>query len=176
MLTHKIAVKLFVENPEAVDRHAAVGVFHEWIQRHALPDHLLIDVADYGHVHHGPGTLLISLEANIYLEDGDGELGLSYVRKQPFSTGSDPLTDALQTARRIAAMLEDEPALIGLRFARNRIAIRLEDRLRAPNTDETFARIEPDLKRIGTEAMEAPVRLDRRGGPEQLLEVVIIRA
>ncbi len=49
------------------------------------------------------------------------------------------------------------------------------DRLRAPNTDETFARIEPELTRIGAEAMEAPVRLDRRSGSEKVLEVGIIR-
>src|SRR5437763_2347144 len=85
MDSHKLSVKFFVEDPSALRPEEFVPVFHGWIQRHALADHLLIDVADYKHVPEGPGTVLVSHEANIYTDQGEGRLGLLYFRKQPFA-------------------------------------------------------------------------------------------
>ena len=50
MQPYKISVKFFIDDPTAVDPHKFVPVFHSWIQLHLIPDHLLIDVADYAHV------------------------------------------------------------------------------------------------------------------------------
>src|SRR4051812_12443967 len=77
----KISVKFFVEDAAGVGEHEFVPVFHSWIQQHAVPDHALIDVADYAHVHNGPGTVLIAHEANYYTDRTDGQLGLTYSRK-----------------------------------------------------------------------------------------------
>src|SRR5258707_522581 len=77
MTSHKIAVKFFIENPAAPAGSELVPVFHSWIQTHAVADHLPIDVADYQHVKDGPGTLLITHEANFSLDGDDAALNLS---------------------------------------------------------------------------------------------------
>ena len=83
MQPFKISVKFFVDDPSGIDAHLFVPVFHSWIQQHAVAEHMLIDVADYEHVHNGPGTVLIAHEANFYLDKLDGFLGFTYSRKQP---------------------------------------------------------------------------------------------
>src|SRR5215218_1547837 len=86
MDSHKLVLKFFLDDPAAVPESAFVPVFHSFIQTHALADHLLIDVADYRHVPDGPGTLLVSHKANVYMDHAvGGKLGLMYQRKQPFA-------------------------------------------------------------------------------------------
>jgi len=60
MEAHKIVIKWFVDNPGALQQSEFVPIFHSWIQAQAIPDHLLIDVADYQHVWSGPGTVLVA--------------------------------------------------------------------------------------------------------------------
>jgi hypothetical protein len=67
MNAFKIAVKLFAPHAQ-VPEGALIPIYHHWIQNHSIPDHLLIDVADYEHVPEGPGTVLVAHEANIYGE------------------------------------------------------------------------------------------------------------
>ena len=50
MDSSKLAFKFFLENPAALKPGEVVPVFHNFIQTHSIPDHLLIDVADYEHV------------------------------------------------------------------------------------------------------------------------------
>ena len=64
-------------DPAGIEDSSFVPVFHSFIQTHALPDHLLIDVGDYTHVPDGPGTVLVSHEANVYMDHTvGGRLGL----------------------------------------------------------------------------------------------------
>ncbi len=72
MTSHKLSIKLFADGVPSVAPDAFVPVFHSWIRDNALPGHLLIDVADYAHVPDGPGTLIVSHEANIHLDQEDG--------------------------------------------------------------------------------------------------------
>src|SRR5581483_1646097 len=89
MDSHKLAVKFFIEDPSGLKTDEDfVPVFHRWIQTRAIADHQLIDVADYAHVKEGPGTLLVSHEANFHADLGGGRLGLLYVRKQPLPGGT----------------------------------------------------------------------------------------
>ena len=83
MTTHKFGVKLFITNPTAKSLKEFIPVFHGWIQRQALPGHMLLDVHDYSHVHHGPGILLVAHEANLSIDEAEGRRGLVYIRKQP---------------------------------------------------------------------------------------------
>jgi hypothetical protein len=80
--TFKFGVKLFFTDSTRSLREF-IPVFHGWIQQQALPGHLLIDVHDYSHVHHGPGILLVAHEANISVDEAEGRRGLVYIRKQP---------------------------------------------------------------------------------------------
>ena len=81
MNTQHINVKFFIENPESVNLADYSAVFNLWIQKHALEE-LLIDVADYLHVHNGPGLMLIGHEADYSLDNRAGRLGLLYNRKE----------------------------------------------------------------------------------------------
>jgi hypothetical protein len=138
-----------VEDASGVAQAQFVPVFHSWIQNHAMPDHTLIDVADYAHVHNGPGVVLIAHEANFYLDQLDGFPGLTYSRKQPVAgTFADRLRQAVAAAIAGAQRLQQET---NLKFRTNEIAIKLNDRLLAPNTSATFEQIRRNLEELASQ-------------------------
>lgn len=176
MDSYKLAIKFFVEDASSLPVEGFVPVFHRWIQNRAMEDHQLIDVADYKHVHEGPGTVLVSHEANIHADLGEGRLGLLYIRKQPLP-GSFPerLRATFRYALQAATMLEDDQALKGrLRFRTDEAIFRVYDRLHAPNSPQTFEQIRADLESFLVRLYGAPsVELTYRPDPERLFEVGI---
>ena len=50
-------VKLLVKEPEEAALEPLIPVFHSWIEEQVFEE-LLLDVADYRHVHAGPGVVL----------------------------------------------------------------------------------------------------------------------
>ncbi len=175
MDAQKISIKLFVEN-DCFGPAEFVPVFHRWIQDHVLEDHLLIDVADYGHVADGPGTLLVSQEANIHMDRTGGRLGLLYFRKRALpGSFSDRLGACVDLARRIAEKLEAEPALAGrLKFRTDELSIKLNDRLAAPNSPETFAAVRADIERLARHLYgSVPVSIAHAPNEHELFEAVI---
>ena len=178
MDSHKLIVKFFAQDGGNVAQHEFVPVFHGFIQTHAIPDHLLIDVSDYAHVHHGPGILLAAQEGNFYSDIGEGRLGLMYQRKQPLpGTGGlrDRLARVFATALQTCVKLEDDPALAGrLRFRTDEVLLRINDRLLAPNTPETFREVEPELRAFLSDLYPGEeVALKPRHSPLTLFEVRI---
>ena len=178
MNSHKLSIKFFAADPSGVRQHEFVPVFHSFIQTHAIPDHLLIDVADYQHVHHGPGIALVSHEANFYTDTGEGRLGLLYQRKQPPAGANDlpgRLAHVFAGALRACEKLEKEPALGGrLRFRTDEMVFRVHDRLLAPNTPETYRDVEPELRAFLSELFPGDeIRLEPRHSPLTLFEVRI---
>jgi len=143
----KFAVKFFAIDPGAVELVRVVPVFHRWIQEHSVPG-ILIDVADYSHVPHGPGVVLVGYEADHSLDLSEGPLGLFYARKRPQAGSlSERLRAAFQSALRACQILEAEPELGGrLRFRRDDPLLVLNDRLLAPNTPATFEALRPELE------------------------------
>ena len=113
-------------NPFEPGPRAVIPIFHEWIQQHRLDDELLIDVADYSHVHHGPGVLLMSHEAQYGLDQADGKLGLLYSRRRKGEGDVHVrLSAAFRAALRACHLLQEEPALDGklrFRFRRSRVS------------------------------------------------------
>lgn len=138
-----INVKLLVRDPEKVDLEAVVPVFHSWIQGQIF-DELLLDVADYSHVPDGPGVVLIGHEADYALDNTDGRLGVRYNRKAPWP-GSDRerLVQATRSALNALQRLEQD---FNLHFNNRGIEIIINDRLLAPNTDETRKAAQPEIK------------------------------
>jgi hypothetical protein len=176
MQPYKIGVKFFIDDPSRIDPHKFVPVFHSWIQQHAVAEHMLIDVADYEHVHNGPGTVLIAQEANFYTDRSDGRLGLSYVRKWPVSGGmrecfAQAYAAVLDGCRR----LENDPAFDGrLKFRSEESVVRIHDRLLAPNTPQTFEQVKPDLKRLLDDMYGgAAVDIEHYASPTRLFEVQV---
>jgi hypothetical protein len=143
MNVQHINVKFFLENPQEVNLADYSAVFNSWIQAQRL-DELLIDVADYLHVHQGPGIMLIGHEADYSLDHRAGRLGLLYNRKaQLEGTTQEKLAQAVRAALTAAQILEREH---GLTFNGSEVQFIINDRLLAPNTIETFEILQPALE------------------------------
>ena len=151
---YRIGIKFFAEDSEAVRIKDFVPIFHSWIQQRAVPDHLLIDVADYAHVHNGPGTCLITHEANLYTDR---------VRQAFIAT--------LEGAKR----LEMEEKLAGrIKFKTDEVLFSIADRLNAPSTPETFKALQPELQQFFAEAFGGEVALRQVGTDETPFKVEIV--
>jgi hypothetical protein len=138
-----INIKFYLEDPESVNLADFAAVFNTWIQKQRLEE-LLIDVADYLHVHNGPGIMLIGHEADYSLDNRAGRLGLLYNRKEQLDGSTEEkLIQATRAALTVAQILENEN---GLKFNGSEVQVIINDRLLVPNTVETLAALETDLK------------------------------
>jgi len=145
----RIGLKLFVAKEASFELHELVPVYHRWIQQGAV-EGMLIDVADYRHVPNGPGVMLVAHEGNYAMDLAGGRRGFLYYRKQPTS-GSLPerLVSVTRTVLLAASKLEEEPSLAGrVRFAGNEIQLIANDRLLAPNSEETLAAMRPAIDEL----------------------------
>lgn len=140
-----VNVKFFIRNAAGLKTGDYTGVFNRWIQERALGE-LLVDVADYGHVPHGPGLLLIGHAANYSLDETGGRLGLLYNRKAPVEGSTqDQLRQAVRQALVAAQKLAVEQ---GLEFDGNQAQVMVNDRHLAPNSPATFAALRPELEAL----------------------------
>jgi hypothetical protein len=174
MDSSKLVFKLFLEDPKALKPGEAVPAFHTLIQQKAVPDHLLIDVADYDHVPNGPGSVLVSHEANVHLDLGGGRPGVMYVRKQPLAGDlKDRIRAALRYTLEVALLLERHPSFGGrVKVGTREVVFRINDRLNGPNAPETYDAVRPALEEVLAEAYPiATVSLDYTHSPEELFEV-----
>lgn len=141
----KFQFKLFIENPEALSLEAVVPVFHDFIREKALPK-LLIDVADYEHVHEGPGVVLIGHGYDVYIDLMDGRPGLLLCRKrEAVGSTADIVRGTLALALRAAALLEER---LPIRFDTREALFRAVDRRLTPNDDATHAELAPLVESI----------------------------
>ena len=166
MNIHRLGVKIPVADRAGVELRSLIPVFHRWIQQQCLPGHLLIDVHDYSHVHHGPGILLVAQEGNFSLDESDGRPGLVYYRKQPVA---DPLRTCVDSARAACRLLEAS----GMTFREDEFLVFGNDRLLAPNTPEGRAALEPLVRQAFPDAKVtlAPQASD----PRERLAYVVTR-
>ncbi len=140
----RINVKFYLDDgdgqfPPQESWHRALSA---WIPE--TPDEVLIDVADYSHVQHGPLTVLVGHDANYAVDNTDGRLGLIYRRKQPLE-GDFPqrLRETFRLALIACGRLEADAKLAGIRFRGDEALIVLNDRLSAPNTLEAWQTWKP---------------------------------
>jgi hypothetical protein len=170
---HKLQVKIYAAPSSAAAPEAFIPIFHAWIKHRVLPE-LMIDVANYAHVPKGPGVVLIGNDSDYFIDEGDGRFGLLYNRKRSPPPPAERLSDAFRRALRAARLLEAEPALSGtLRFSPNELLFRINDRLLAPNTDETFAAVRPELEALADRLFGGPFQLQRTGDPKELFTVTL---
>ena len=158
----RFAIKFFAARPFEPGPRAVIPIFHQWIQQHRLDDELLIDVADYSHVHHGPGVLLMSHEAQYSLDQADGKLGLQYSRRRKGEGDVHArLSAAFRAALRACRLLQEEPALAGkLRFRFDEAEFHVHDRLVATRTPEVFEAVKKEMGRFLAELYEGAERID----------------
>jgi len=142
-----VNVKIPVQGAMDVDPARFIPVFHEWIRQESLEE-LLIDVADYRHVPAGPGVMLIGFEADYNMDHADGMWGMRYNRKARLDgNNADRFRQALAAAAGACLLLETELAAEGgLTFSRSAFELFINDRAIAPNTPQTWAASEGELK------------------------------
>jgi hypothetical protein len=144
---HKFGIKFFAADAGKLDILKLIPVYHRWIQQKALEE-MLIDVADYSHVPAGPGVMLIAHEGNYALDETAHERGVVYYSKHRLA-GELPERFARVASRALKAarlMSEDAELEGALQVPGNRLQFFANDRLVAPNTDASFAELEPALK------------------------------
>ena len=167
MLSNRIQVKIYAN--KAPEPDAFIPVFHRWIREQML-DELAIDVADYGHVHEGPGVVLVGHAFDYYWDLGEGRAGLIYTRKRDAPAPEVRLADALRRALIGCRLLEQGPALKGLEFRTDEIFVRLPDRLNAPPTEAGYQALQAELAPLASSLYTgSTVTIGRVGGPRELL-------
>lgn len=146
----RLGIKLFAADASSVRVKEFAPIFHSWIQKQCVPDHLLIDVHDYSHIHHGPGILLVAQEGNFSTDLADGRLGLAYFRKIPAGNSlEETLRTSLSFVREAASLLEADPSLEGrIRFRDDELLVISNDRLLAPNDAAAFEALHPVLATV----------------------------
>ncbi len=138
-------------------------MLHGWI-RHDVLGTLLVDVADYTHVRHGPGVILVAREGLYSMDESDGRLGLLYEQKRPMAgTLADQIRHVLAKTLAACRELEREQSLEGaIRFRTDEVLLQIADRLNAPNNDETFRQLQHDVaSALGGIYGDAPIRMER---------------
>jgi hypothetical protein len=142
-----VNVKLLVKARKEADLEPLIRVFHSWIQEQVCEE-LLLDVADYRHVHAGPGVVLVGHEANYSMDNTDNRLGVRYNRKAVLDgTNQDRLKQAARAALTACQHLETDPRLSGaFQFNGREIEVFINDRLVAPNHEPTREAVISDLE------------------------------
>jgi hypothetical protein len=178
MEAHKLQLKIFVttDSAPALEVESFIPVFHRWIKEHVLGEPL-VDVANYAHVPEGPGVVLIGHDSDYFMDQGGARLGLLHSRKRVGPPPGERLNDLARRTLHAADLLEREAELGGkLRFATSELFFRINDRLAAPSTDETFASVRPELEQLAERLFAGPFELTRQGGPKDLFTVRIVSA
>jgi len=148
----RFCVKFLVQGGSEVEDSTFIPIFHEWIRDHKLKG-TLIDVADYSHVPEGPGIMLITHEINYAMDRVDGEFGLSAQQKLgEEGVPSQRIVNLVRQTAAFASLLESDVRVKGkIKLAGNKFYYQANDRLRAPNTDDVFAALKPDLEAAAAE-------------------------
>lgn len=173
MELHKLGFKFFAQNAEQVDLLKFIPVFHRWIQNRALSD-LLLDVADYSHVPAGPGVMLIAHEGNYGFDESGHQRGVLYYSKQelPGELPERMTAVARKTLEAAKLMAQDPELQQTVKVAGNELLFFANDRLAAPNTDESYAALEPALRSfIDRLYAGADYSLERETDPRERLSV-----
>ncbi len=144
MEVHRLGIKFFAADPASIRLEDFIPIFHGWIQKQNLSGHLLIDVHDYSHIHQGPGILLVAHEGNFSIDMSDGRPGLLYYRKTPTALSlQEHLATIVKSALQAVHLLEKDARI---RFSMDELLVIANDRLSAPNDNETFAELQPVVR------------------------------
>jgi hypothetical protein len=167
MQAQRIQVKLYASSAPEPDQ--LVPVFHGWIREKKL-DELAIDVADYEHVHEGPGVVLVGHQFDYYWDLGEGRPGLVYTRKREAPAPETRLLDAVRRALVGCRLLEQDPSLAGLAWKTDELLVKLPDRLRAPADEAGYAAFKAELEPVVSKLYAgAKVTIERVGEKRDVL-------
>jgi hypothetical protein len=163
MSLQRVAVSIPLADSR-VDPEAYVPVFHDWIRRAAVHG-VLIDVARYGHVHHGPGIMLVGHEGDYSLDFAAGRHAIRYTLKRDNDgTPAELVSRALDRVRAAVALLVTE---LGVEPIDDEIDVQVFDRLTYPNTPDSLAVLDPMIREVvgGGESLELTRRSEDPRAP-----------
>lgn len=174
---YRLDIKLDIDSDQPVDPAPLIPIFHRWIQNDHFQGDVLIDVADYRHVPDGPGVILVAYEAHLSVDFERGRPGLRYARKRPPVEKRDfgeLLRHDFSRAQEAARLLQRESAFAdGTRISDQRWTLKIQDRLRAPATDQAFEAVEPELRSFLSELYADDVQVQRGGDTREGLTLRI---
>jgi len=103
--------------------------------------------------------------------------GLLYNRRTAVDgSDEDKLRQACDAAVSAAALLERAPELSGkVRFDHSALEVFVNDRLLAPNTEETFQRLSGPIHAVLSQQLGGPVDVERDSNPRGLFRVLVRR-
>ena len=175
MDVERFCLKFFARSSD-VDEACFIPIFHDWIRLKSIPG-TLIDVADYRHVPEGPGIMLISHEINYAMEHGGGQFGLSAQRKLAHTgTHQEGVVELVKRMANFGTLLENDSRLAGgFALEGGKFLYAANDRLRLPNTAESFDTIHSDLAgAAATLYGDQPVSITRlENDPRERLTVLV---
>lgn len=172
----KIAVKIFAEPTHRPPLVQFIDVFHGWIR---ATDGVYHDVADYSHMHAGPGIVLIAPDANLGIDENGHRRGLLLTQKKRLDgSNHEKLVTVLRAALENCRRLEEDRSLNPpIRFSGSEFLIAINDRLGAPNSEDAFNRVKPEIEAVAKRLFAgAPFTLERDGDPRKRLNVTIATA
>ena len=141
----RISFKVFMDQGEDVPTETWFEVFNTWI--HEPDNDVLVDVADYTHVKHGPQTILVGHRGNFALDTTAGRFGLLYARKRGLNGSlASSLEEVISAGLRACQRLDADDRLAGkVNFNGETLQIVLNDRLGASNDAGAFEALQADL-------------------------------
>ncbi len=175
MKSEKLQVKVFAASAPRLDPHRLVPVFHRWVKERVLEGELLIDVADYTHVEHGPSILLVGHGSDLYWDEDAGRAGLLFSRKRG-GPGAEAarLPDAVRRALDACRRLEEEPSLAGLSFEASELLVRVNDRRVVPGDATEVEAAAAEVRALaGRLFPDAPPTVERVGEPREPLAFAV---
>ncbi len=163
-----VTIKIFANQPASIVWQDLIPIFHRWIRERKLPENL-IDVADYAHVPEGPGIMLIAHEAFYSVDNREGRPGLLYNRRTAIDgTVADKLAQAYDAALTASRMLS-------IPFNEQQVEVSINDRLIAPNNEETWKALEPPIKEFFQQRWGSEPSVTWAGESRDLFRVIAQR-
>jgi len=146
---YRLGIKIAAEGADALPLGDFIPLFHRWIQQGTLEE-MVIDVADYGHVHDGPGIMLVANEGNYSFDESGGRRGLAYYARRRLPGGlNERLALVCRRAFNACRLIEADAAFKGkLAFNAADLEIFANDRLLAPNSDATLKSMRPAIEAL----------------------------
>ena len=174
---HRIDVKVFATSGNDIDPYTFMTVLQRWIQQHTIPG-VLIDVADYSHIHHGPGVILIAHEHNVSIDYDGGKMGLLLRQKTPVEgTLGDRICAATLFALKAAQLLQAEPEFAGrLAFDLRHAIVIANDRLNAPAGAATTGRLKTEAATALSKVYPGSIAIEPVPGDPRSRATIEIRA
>ncbi len=144
----QINIKVFVTEDSHINYENFIKVFNRWMAEGA-PDEYL-NYADYSFTHAGPGVMLISPSTNYSIDNARSRHGFLYNRKHKVEGENrekihQAFVETLQRCLHLEAAEELENA-VHLNGAE--VLFMINNRHIAPNTQEMFEAIQPDLTTV----------------------------